>query len=68
MPQRSSKSSRCERENPYEDLSFFEALERKEAREMNFCNFSSAAGETLSVMRSYSPGCYDHGRLFALLL
>ena len=35
---------------------------------MNFRNFSSATGETLSVMRSYSPGCNDHGRLFALLL
>ena len=35
---------------------------------MNFRNFSSATGETLSVMRSYSPGCNDHGRFFALLL
>ncbi len=35
---------------------------------MNFCNFSSATCETLSVMKSYSPGCNDHGRLFALLL
>ena len=35
---------------------------------MYFCNFSSATGETLSVIRSYSPGCNDHGRLFALLL